>query len=324
MFSLSLYAEIARMAERAGVDFLFVADAPSLDPAPLGEHPGFSTLESHTLLSAVAALTRCIGLVPTVHTLFDAPYAAARRIQTLRAVAGDRVGWNAVTALGGIENFGGTADTNASEQRYERAEEFVSVVQALLASYPAEALRFERDTGRFAERDLVNAIAHVGEHFQIAGPLGTPAPPGTSSRHQPPVFQAGGSPRGIALAGAAADAVFITAPTVEQAAATRRALRASAQAQGRDPGSIRALPGLGMTLADTSEEAEQMRGHTAGAGHWRIVGTPEQAVQEIHGWLEDGAIDGFIALPEGSPRTIGLFLDRVLPKLSTSGFLRTR
>lgn len=316
MFSLPYYRDIALAAEAGGIDFLFLPDPPHLDRAELGRQPGFSTLDSMTLASALAGATDRIGIVPTIHTLFDSPYAAARRLQTLRHISRNRAGWNAVTALGGANNHGPKA---AQSGRYERAAEFVTVVEALLSSYPAEALLFDRERGRFADAEKIQPISHAGDHFTVEGPLGTPAPPG----QLPPVFQAGGSAEGQRFAARSAAAVFGAATTPEAAREQRTQICEAAVRYGRVPDAVAFLPGLSLTLADTQDEAATLHEKSAGANHWTVVGTAEDAIREIEAWNASGAIDGFIALPTGSLRSLDIFLEQVMPRLSTGQLLRT-
>ena len=312
MFSLAPYAKLARAAEAASVDFLFVPDAGYLDASVVDRAPGFSTLDSHTLVSALAALTSRIRLVPTVQTSFASPYSAARQLQSLHRISDGRAGWNAVTALGGHENFG-LADPPDAPARYARAAEFVRVVTELWSSFPADAVLADRNTGRFADADRVRPIGFEGEHFRVKGPLSVPAHPGS----RPPLFQAGASPAGVAFAGATADAVFGCAPDLDSALAQRAALREAATTAGRAPDDIRFLPGFSFFLADTRQEAAELAAERTGGGpsHWTVVGTPDDAVEAIERRRAAGAIDGVIGLGGGSRASIRLFLEQVVPVL---------
>ena len=100
MFSLSPYAELARKAEAAALDFLFCPEAGYLRPDSVGGAPGFTTLDSFTLVTALAPLTTRIGLVPTIQTAYAHPFPVARALASLQQISGGRAGWNVVTALG--------------------------------------------------------------------------------------------------------------------------------------------------------------------------------------------------------------------------------
>ncbi|MFT4247486.1 MAG: NtaA/DmoA family FMN-dependent monooxygenase [Pseudomonas sp.] len=247
------YLDIARRAERAGLDFLFRPDALFLDPQALERGPGFSSLEPTVLLAAIAHATARIGLVTTASTRFNPPYAVARQLQSLSWVSDGRAGWNIVTSLDGGRNFGAAA-MSSSQQRYAQALEFTEAVLRLWRSFPHEALLVDREAGRFADAGRIAPIDHAGAFFQVQGPLNIPAHP--SGRL--PLFQAGASPWGRDFAARVADAVFAASPDLAAGIELRQDLRARAQAHGRRAEAIRVLPGLSLYLGDSAEEAREL------------------------------------------------------------------
>ncbi|RRD06645.1 LLM class flavin-dependent oxidoreductase [Arachnia propionica] len=267
MFSLSPYRELVEKAERAVVDFLFCPEAGHLEPSTIRHSPGFATLESFTLVTALAAVTRRIGLVPTVQTAFANPFTVARQLASLHRISGGRAGWNVVTALAGERNHGLTELPDSAE-RHARADEFITVVEALWRSFPSEAFVADRGTGVFADPDRVQAIDFDGKYFKVAGPMALPQHPAGRL----PVVQAGASPAGIAFAGARADLVFGAVPDLDAARGQRAALRSAAVTAGRDPGAIRFLPGLHLVLAETREQARRVAEENAGNRrlHWSV------------------------------------------------------
>ncbi|WP_428927784.1 NtaA/DmoA family FMN-dependent monooxygenase [Marinibacterium sp. SX1] len=64
------------------------------------------------------------------------------------------------------------------------------------------------------------------------------------------------------------------------------------------------------------------RPETLAAIHWQVIGTVEDACAEINRWFEAGAIDGFIAVPGGSARSMELTLDELVPRLAEAGLFR--
>ncbi|WP_402463427.1 LLM class flavin-dependent oxidoreductase [Isoptericola aurantiacus] len=302
-------------AEAAGVDFVFKPDAPSLDVAALAGDPGFSGPEPTVLLTAVAAVTSRIGLVTTVSTTFAHPYATARTLYSLDQLSGGRVGWNAVTALGGHEQYL-RGEMPSSSERYARALELVDVVQRLGESFPPEAVIVDREQGRYADVGLIRRIDHDGDHFRVAGPLTTPA------RGRLPLLQAGGSPAGRDLAARVADGVFAATPDADDGVALRRDLATRAVAHGRDADAVAVLPGLSLFLAGTRPAARELFERSAGrrgAAHWTVVGTPDDAAEQIADRAAAGALDGVIALPGGSVDSLRLFLQEVVPALDAAG-----
>ncbi|MCW5655487.1 NtaA/DmoA family FMN-dependent monooxygenase [Hydrogenophaga sp.] len=386
---VELYVELARRAEQACLHFVFRPDTVFLDPLSQAQGPGTSGLDPTLLLTCVARATRHIGLVTTLSTSFQEPFHIARSLESLQIISGGRAAWNLVTGLEGQHNFGHRPFLEASG-RYRQAEESLRVVQALLRSYPAEALRLDRESGQYADVQAIRPIDHQGPHFQVQGPLTLAA-----GRFGPlPVFQAGASADGRAFAARHADAVFAATPTVEAACELRQALRQAAAQFGRPQRDIRVLPGLSLYLAHTRDEAqalfEQSHAHLGRAqrlaklaatlgiaveglptdrrlgpddfpapaqavrsrthaellrrriasdrptldallsspevvssAHWQVVGTPDDAVEQILAWQVAGAIDGVIALPGGSLGSLGLFIDEVVPALQRAGSLRT-
>ena len=319
MFSLKPYLELAGKAEEAALDFLFCPEAGYLRPDTIGEAPGFATLDSYTLVTALTAHTTRIGLVPTIQTAYAHPFPVARSLASLQQISAGRAGWNVVTALGGEENYG-LDRLPESAERYSRAAEFVRVVNALWESFPPEAFVVDRASGIFADSGRVRPIDFEGEHFRVAGPMALPAHPAGRL----PLFQAGTSPSGMAFAGSVADAVFGATPELETAMTQRSALRAAAVSAGREADAIRFMPGLNLVLAATREEAQALA-EASEVGtplHWTVIGTPTDAAEAIEAWAAAGAIDGFIALPGGSRTSIDLFLGHVVPLLRRRGLFR--
>jgi len=252
LFGSDFYLDVARRAEAAKLDFLFRPDTLFLDPAMTATGPGFSSLDPSILIASLARETQRIGLVTTASTTFYPPYVVARQLQSLNWLSGGRIGWNLVTSLDGQRNFG-LNDMPPAEQRYAQAEEFTAVVRQLWNSYPADALRFDRASGQFADSQNIQAIDHWGAYFQVAGPLNTPA-----ATSQIPLFQAGASDTGRQFAASIADATFAATPDIDAGIELRSDLRARAQAQGRPADAVRVMPGFSFYLADSRDQAREL------------------------------------------------------------------
>ena len=252
MFSPALHLELAQRAEQAKLDFLFRPDSLFLDPDALAGSPGFSSLDPLVQLAGLAQGTRHIGLVTTASTTFNAPYVVARQLQSLHWISNGRAGWNIVTSLDGERNFG-VETMPGADWRYARAAEFTALVRALWRSYPGDALRMDREAGRFADTDRIRPVGFAGRHFAVEGPLTTPCHPAGP----PPLFQAGASPAGRAFAAAVADAIFASTPDMAAAIALRQDLRSRARQAGRPEDAIRVLPGLAFVLEAQRAEAHE-------------------------------------------------------------------
>lgn len=246
------YVELAKIAERGLFDALFLADTASW--SPVAGFRTFRPLDPTVTLPFVAAHTSHIGLIATVSTTYNTPYNLARRLLTLDHVSGGRAAWNVVVTAGDDQarNYSLPA-APAKADRYARGREFVEVVRKLWNSWDEGAVVADPESGVYVDVSKVHAIDFKGEHFQVAGPLGI----GPSPQHHPVFIQAGGSEGGTDLAGRFANAVYSTQPTQEGARAYREELRRRAAANGRNPDTIKLLPGLVTLIGSTEEEAKR-------------------------------------------------------------------
>lgn len=250
--------ELARMAEKAKLDFVFKPDALFLhaDGKGNGHSPRFASLDPTMMLATLARETERIGLVTTVSTSFNPPFVVARQLQSLHWLSNGRAGWNIVTSIGGAENF--TSDPMpTSEERYAKAMEFTDVVYKLWESYPYEAFAGDRATSEAAgggEGRTITAIHHRGDYFSVKGPLNMPAHPSGTI----PLFQAGASDTGRNFAAKVADAIFAATPDMGAGVELREDLQRRAKAHGRRADAVRVLPGLYFFLAETRSEAQDM------------------------------------------------------------------
>jgi len=249
-FSLDHYLTTARIAEAAKLDAVFLADTPVLTP-DVAHRPEYA-LEPTVILAGIAAHTRRIGLIATASTSYNEPYNIARRFAALDHLSRGRAGFNAVTTAGpaAARNFG-LDQAPAHRDRYRRAAEFVETVGELWDSWDDDALIGDAARGVFADPARIHTIDHRGEFFRVRGPLNTPRSP----QGRPVLVQAGGSPDGIELAAAHAEAVFSAAQTLDEGTAYYRAVKSRAAALGRDPEGIVVLPGLSTVVAATRDEA---------------------------------------------------------------------
>lgn len=254
-----LYRRVAQTAERGLFDALFIADnvalnewhsAPELVPR-IGNSVVF---EPFTLLSALAMVTDKLGLMATASTTYNHPYHIARKFASLDHLSGGRAGWNVVTSRTPSEaaNFGLSTEIAAAE-RYERANEFVDVVNQLWDGWADDAFVRDKASGDYYDPARLRPVEHRGPHFQVAGPLNIPRPP----QGRPVLCQAGRSPDGIDLAGRTADLIFNNQHTPEANRRFRTTVRARAIAHGRSPDAIRFMAGLFVVVGDTEEAARR-------------------------------------------------------------------
>jgi alkanesulfonate monooxygenase SsuD/methylene tetrahydromethanopterin reductase-like flavin-dependent oxidoreductase (luciferase family) len=220
-YDIEHYTSIARKAEAAKLDAVFLADGPVLDPQI--RHRPNNNLEPTTVLARIAAQTEHVGLIGTLSSSYNDPRELARRVADLDFVSGGRVGWNVVTTAGPIAaaNFGREGEPDHA-LRYRRAADFVEQVVAT-----------------WAER---------------AGSSGFASPQG-----RPVVVQAGGSSDGKRLASRVGEVIFSAEQDLDKAVEFRNELRAGAAAFGRNPDELVVLPGLSTVVGSTEAEARERR-----------------------------------------------------------------
>lgn len=251
---------VARKAEEGLFDAFFLAD--SLVGPVKGEQGRPGGFEPLTLLGAIAATTSKIGLVATVSTSFSEPFNVARMFASIDQMSKGRAGWNVVTSQSdrAAQNFGQDF-LEAHAERYERATEYLDVVNALWDSWEPGALAFDKAKGKMVDLDRIHEINHKGRFYSVRGPLNVSRSP----QGRPVVFQAGSSGDGLKLAGSRADVAFTAQDTIEEALAYKALLMAAAEgrADGHKP---LVMPGVmpitGRTGAEAREKFAEMQANT--------------------------------------------------------------
>jgi FMN-dependent oxidoreductase (nitrilotriacetate monooxygenase family) len=252
--SPELFAAVARTAEEAKLHSVFFADGITNNESGTDRPTG--ALDPVMLLMHMANHSTHLGLAATASTTYNEPYNVARKFGTLDHLSHGRAGWNVVATFNPevAKAYGRELPDHAG--RYARQEEFVDVVMQLWDSWEDDAFIGDKETNRFADPDKVHEIDFDGEYYQVKGTTPFPRTP----QGRPVIFQAGASPEGRALAARTADVVFTAQHQMSGAIEYRTDIRARAEAFGRDPDSIKVLPGMFVTLGATQEEADARRG----------------------------------------------------------------
>jgi FMN-dependent oxidoreductase (nitrilotriacetate monooxygenase family) len=244
----SHYLRSAQLAREGVFDMVFVSDQPALQRENYSRP--LHTFDPTVLFSALAVTVPDIGFLLTASSSYNSPYNLARRLATLDTISGGRVAWNVVSTFNPdvAANFG-AAPLPPRAERYRRADEFLQVVKKLWLSWDTPL--GDPPTGALWDETTARRIDHHGEYFDVAGPLNVPIGP----QGHPVIAQAGGSQAGMELAAKHADIVY-TSVLHKQAALERKAqLKTLAAAHGRDPESLRLIPGLTAIVGATREEA---------------------------------------------------------------------
>jgi FMN-dependent oxidoreductase (nitrilotriacetate monooxygenase family) len=246
------YVEAAQIAERGRFQAVFLADTPAWDGA-YWHHP-WRALTPFIALTAIAMQTSRIGLIGTASTSYNDPYNLARQVSSLDLISEGRAAWNYVVTAGdkAARNFSqpGAAD---KDERYARAEEFLDAVIALWEAWEPDPIAGDAATGNYLRPGALRPAGFHGERIQVAGePLVPPSPQG-----RPLLVQAGASERGIALAARTADAVYTHQTELTDGVAYRNLLRRRAGDVGRDPETLKVLPGFFVVIGDTVAHARR-------------------------------------------------------------------
>src|SRR5258705_441048 len=173
-----LYQHIARVCERGKFDMVFFADLNyisdtyrgTMDPAirhatQAPEH------DPIPLLSFMAAVTTHIGLGATFSISHSHPFYAARLWATLDHLTRGRAAWNVVTSLNHNQSANYGEERRPTDERYDRAHEFIEICRKLWDSWDPDAVVMDRAAGVFADPSKVHRIEHEGRFFRSRGPL---------------------------------------------------------------------------------------------------------------------------------------------------------
>lgn len=252
------YVELAQAAEQAKFDFLFFADSAAVRDGRyevLSRWPQYMAyFEPTTLIAALSATTKRIGFISTATTSYNEPYNIARRFASIDHISGGRAGWNVVTSsnLSEAWNFG--RDEHYEHGiRYQRAKEFVEVVQGLWDSWDDDAFVRDRATARYFDPKKLHVLDHAGEHFKVRGPLNLARPP----QGYPVIAQAGSSEAGKDLAAATAEVVFTPQQSLAKSQEFYAEVKQRMAKYGREPQALKIMPGLNPIVGRTEAEAHE-------------------------------------------------------------------
>ncbi|WP_242128221.1 LLM class flavin-dependent oxidoreductase [Sphingobium sp. Sx8-8] len=249
-----------QLAERGKFHAAFFADGLVVGMGPadvsldaLSRTTAGSKWEPLTLLSALAACTKQIGLLGTVSTSYSQPYNIARMFASLDHISGGRAGWNVVTSAHpkvGL-NFGDEA-LMPHDERYALGEEYFDVVAGLWDSWEDDAFLRDKASGRYFDPAKLHALNHRGKYLSVAGPLNIARP----LQGHPVIAQAGSSAPGRAFAARHADVIYTMQAEIAQAKAFYSDVKNQADAAGRNPDHVKILPAVIFSVGHSMAHAE--------------------------------------------------------------------
>ncbi|BAZ33499.1 nitrilotriacetate monooxygenase component A (plasmid) [Cylindrospermum sp. NIES-4074] len=300
-FNFPALKRFIQKLEQGKFDAFFMADHLAVLNMPINALKRSHTVtsfEPFTLLSALASVTEHIGLVATASTTYDQPYHIARRFASLDHISGGRAGWNIVTTANpdAALNFGLEEEVEHDE-RYRRAREFYDVVTGLWDSFADDAFIRDVEAGIYFDPAKLHVLNHKGKYLSVRGPLNIARP----VQGWPVIVQAGASEAGRQLAAETAEAVFAPAGNLEAGKALFADIKGRARAIGRDPDSIKILPGALVIVGETVAEAWDKRVYLDSLVHYDsgIASLNSALGYDVSGYDPDGA------LPEIPPTNAG-------------------
>ena len=312
VFDAGSHIELARLAERGGLDFVTLDDTFA--------RPGPDAL---AVLSRVAPATARIGLVPTVTTTHTEPFHVQAAVATLDWVSRGRAGWRIdVSTTEGEARLFGRRHAVPADELWREAGEVADVAARLWDSWEDDAEIRDLATGRFIDRDKLHHVDFTGAGFSVKGPSIVPRPP---QGHPVRVVDAteGHTRR---TAARYADVALVRAASPAQAVAIRDQLRQSAAEFGRNPDTLRVLVSLLVDLGDGEHAAEP--GHGGGGPRQTVQGPlyrggPVDLAELIAGWHADGIVDGFHLTPTEPRRDLERLVNGTVAVLQHRGLFRT-
>jgi len=262
LFELDYYGELARLAESAKLDALYVNDRlanRTQQPYAVVGH-----FETFTLLAALSVRTRNIGLIASASSIYNQPYHVARKLASLDYASHGRAGWTIVPSRGDDEahNYG-LDEAPSRAVRDQRTREFVDLAKKLWDSWEDGAVTFDEVNGLKTYPDKVRPVNHRGAHFSVEGPLNVPRP---VQGHPVLAQEAAGSGEELESFGALdhAELIFTSHHHLSDATNYYSEVRRRVARLGRNPEDVRIFTSVGFILGETEAEARALEAELDG------------------------------------------------------------
>jgi pyrimidine oxygenase len=316
---------ITKLAEEVGLDYAF----SMLKWRGFGGRTRFwdSSLDSFSLMTALAAATQRISLIATVSPVAVHPAVMAKMSSTVDDVSGGRLGLNIVTGAV-LAEYGqmGIVPAGYDDDRYGYASEWVQVLKRLWTE---------------------ETVTHDGRYFQLQGCVSDPKP--VQNPH-PFLVCAGISDEGIRFTAREADYSFITASDSAATKALCARVKTISAEQGRslktatmklivledtvekarsywdylsEAADIEAIQNTAAILGSQSRESAKARGaeHQArpadiSAAARPIIGDPEAVAESLSELAVHGDLDSIMLTFADYLQGLRGFADKVLPLLA--------
>jgi FMN-dependent oxidoreductase (nitrilotriacetate monooxygenase family) len=271
-----MFSELAVLAERGLLDFMFFGDGTGIPSTWKGSIDdavkwgvGWPRQDMSPYIAAMSQITQHIGFGLTYSSTFMHPFYVSRLLNSLDHITGGRIAFNVIASSRRADaaNYG-FDELMEHDQRYERMEEFMAVCNALWESVAPDAFVWDRTSGVVADSAKVKPINHKGRFFSVKGPLAcVPSP-----QIKPVVIQAGASPRGVQASATFADHIFAASPGLAKQVKHRRELDAALKARGRDPEKVGITWDVVLIVGETDADAERRKAMLLNAVPLEAVG----------------------------------------------------
>jgi alkanesulfonate monooxygenase SsuD/methylene tetrahydromethanopterin reductase-like flavin-dependent oxidoreductase (luciferase family) len=324
---LSLLRRAAREFAHAGADLVLLS-APAPAYADAAGAAFSASLDPVVLSPLIHDADERIDVVAAVNPALDDPYLAARQVASLFHASRGRAGLAlqpsidprsvaSVTRLQRVPRTGAEIDA--------RTGEWLEVVRALWASWDPDAVVEDFDTHTYADHTRIHRFDLDGEFFSLTGPAETlPFPEGA------PLVFAGAYRDGVlhTPALAAADALYLSAPTPRAYAEAEREVREGLYTAGRPETPLFAVLTV-LPSSSSSSDGAGLRPFADAAASRPLAAAvapiDEAGIVDVVSQLADEAsFDGLLINQPIDRRAVNSVVDETVPALRALGALAER
>jgi pyrimidine oxygenase len=291
--------EVALLAERHGYDFL-MSMAKWRGYGGVTRHWRYS-LESQMLMAALAACTRRIRVVATVHTLLQNPAVTAKMMATLDEISGGRAGLNVVTGSyrGEFEQMSAWREDVNHDERYDLAKEWIEIIKRLWSE---------------------DSLTYRGKYFTMIDCESDPKP-----AQRPFLLCAGTSERGMRFTVDEMDAIFSGGKDDAELAQICAGIKAMARERNR---SIKTYTMMTLVIGDSDADAQAQADHfragfdeEACKGMMRAYGFLDAEIGKENAFVQNARSSFMSARIIGSAETVGTRLMEMLERCHLDGMM---
>ncbi len=291
--------QVALSAEKHGFDFI-MSMAKWRGYGGVTQHWRRS-LDSQILMAALAAVTRRVRVVCTVHTLLQNPAVTAKMMATLDQISHGRAGLNLVTGSykGEFEQMSAWRDDVNHDDRYDLAQEWIDIIKRLWVE---------------------ESVTYHGKYFSMIDCQSEPKPP-----QRPFLVCAGTSEKGMHFTVDEMDAIFAGGRNDEELAKICSNIKALARERGR---AVKTYTMMILVIGDTDAEAEAQAEHfragfdfEACKGMMRAYGFLDAEIGKENAFVMNARSSFMAARIVGSAATVAARLMDMLERCHLDGMM---